>query len=59
VTLYLNGQAAVSAVVGSSLANTTNPLYIGSGTDQATIDDVSIYNSALTTADVQRHYTLR
>src|SRR5262249_29619126 len=58
VTLYVNGvQVATTAVTGN-IQDTTNPLEIGSDHIygqyfQGSIDDVRIYNVALTPAQIQ------
>jgi len=59
MTLYLNGASVATGTPGNSLANTTQALFIGSGTDTATVDEVAVYNTALSAADVLRHYAMR
>jgi hypothetical protein len=68
LSLYLNGTLANSRSWGSGITHATNALYIGSGATGSgtagpagyfwggSLDDVAIYNKALTAAEVQLHY---
>ena len=56
--LYVNGALVTTFAVSGSLATTTNPLRIGGNTIwgeyfNGLIDDVRIYNRALTAAEIQ------
>jgi concanavalin A-like lectin/glucanase superfamily protein len=69
VSLYLNGALAASTSYSTAITHATNALYIGSGaTGSGTagpagyfwggiIDDVALYNRALSATEVQLHYT--
>ena len=70
MVLYIDGVSNASGAMtaGSGLLSSANPVSIGSrqsGTgsydDQfvGTIDEVAIYNYALTTAQIQTHYSFR
>jgi len=58
--LYINGNLVVSNQTSGSICYSTNPLYIGVDNDGGTlwryfngsIDDIRIYNRALTTAEI-------
>jgi hypothetical protein len=68
VSLYLNGALAASRSFGSGIPQSTNALYIGSGTTGSGaagpagyywgggVDDVAVYSRALTATEVQLHY---
>lgn len=58
VALYLDGLAVTGAVKKLALASTTNALQIGSGVGYltGTIDEVAVYDKALTAARVAAHY---
>ncbi len=63
MTLYVDGvpQGAITGIGGTGLNETTQPVLVGAqdgGTFQfnGTIDEVSLYNYALTSAQVQAHY---
>jgi Concanavalin A-like lectin/glucanases superfamily len=68
ISLYLNGVLAASKSFLSGIPHSTNALYIGSGTTGSGsagpagyfwgggIDDVAIYNKALTATEIQLHY---
>src|SRR5262249_34877261 len=65
-SLYVNGALAVSLANVSYLPNAARPLYVGAGANETTpndssrltglIDEVAVYNTALTTAQIQAHY---
>lgn len=62
--LYVNGSLEASAASSVSMSDTTAPLRIaasaGGGSNfNGTIDDVAIYNVALTAAQIQAHYDAR
>jgi hypothetical protein len=59
--LYVNGKEVGSAALTGGATVTTNPLYVGSwnGNEEffkGTIDEVAVYNTALTAARVTAHY---
>lgn len=64
IQIYVNGIAATPAVAGTCVANTNTPLRIGAGTTEAaatlffpgSIDEVAVYPSALTPAQIYAHY---
>jgi len=62
LTLYINGVSVATAAASGNLVTTTNILAIGrkgsnsSGYFNGAIDEVAIYNKALTAAQVQAHY---
>src|SRR5947209_4933502 len=63
VHLYIDGADVTGTVTNVTLANSTSPLAIGqSGASgsyfKGTIDEVALYNVALTASQVQSHYTL-
>jgi hypothetical protein len=60
--LYLNGKEVASTPLSGAATVTTNPLYIGSwnGKEEffkGTIDEVAVYNTALSAARVSAHYS--
>jgi hypothetical protein len=62
--LYVNGALVASAALTGPATSNTNPLVIGSwgGTNEffaGRIDEVAIYTKALTSAQVQAHYSAR
>ena len=64
--LFVDGSLAASSTVNDFIANPSQPLRIGAGTTEATpqfffngsIDEVRIYNRALSAAEVAALYTL-
>jgi hypothetical protein len=63
--LYINGVQEASASSTISMANTTLPLRIGTNTGSATnfyeglVDEVAVYNAALSATQVKQHYDAR
>lgn len=63
--IYVNGVESSPATVGGYMANTNAPLRIGAGTTETaaslffpgTIDEVAVYNSVLTPAQIAAHYS--
>jgi concanavalin A-like lectin/glucanase superfamily protein/lysyl oxidase/fibronectin type III domain protein len=60
--LYLNGKEVASTPLSGGPTSTTNPLFIGSwnGKEEffkGTIDEVAVYNTALTAARDSAHYS--
>jgi hypothetical protein len=68
VRIYRNGVLAASTAFAVAINHTANVLYIGSGTGAAGVsgftftggylDEVAIYNKALTAAQIQNHYLI-
>jgi hypothetical protein len=61
VKLYVDGVDVSGVVVNSTIADTTSALYLnaGNGTSEffnGTLDEVALYNTALTATTVQQHY---
>ena len=61
LTCYVDGQAAASTASSGKLADTPMPFYVARTSLQAsfaraTIDDVALYNKALTAEQVKAHY---
>jgi hypothetical protein len=63
MTLYVDGnpQGAITGIGGTGIFETTVPVAVGAQNDgsyafNGTIDEVSLYNYALTAAQVQAHY---
>ena len=59
--LYVNGKLESSMASSVSLANTANPFRLGSATTSnewydGRVDEVSVYNTALSATDVQDHW---
>ncbi len=59
--LYLNGKEVASTPLAGGASSTTNPLYLGSWSGageffKGTIDDVAVYNTALSAAQASAHY---
>ena len=62
--LYIDGALEATRTSSASMGNTTVPLRIARSADAAsyfdgTIDEVAIYNSALTGGQIQSHYDAR
>ncbi len=57
--IYVNGQLAGTAATTNSIVDGSSGLLIGSGSASAAIDEVAIYDVALTQTQVQQHYALR
>ncbi|MCC7449303.1 MAG: LamG domain-containing protein, partial [Anaerolineae bacterium] len=63
LTLYINGVSVATATASGNLVTTSNVLAMGrkgsnsSGYFNGALDEVAIYNKALTAAQVQAHYT--
>ncbi len=60
VHLYLDGVDVTGTVTSQTMANTTEPVYVGRSVGgsyfNGTVDEPAVYNSALTAAQVQAHY---
>ena len=62
VTLYLNGNT-VPELIGEAAPDPSQDLFVGGRSDKGAtfegrIDEVAIYNHALSPQDLQRHYQL-
>jgi hypothetical protein len=65
VTLYVNGAQAAQSTFAKVVANTVRPLRLAGGHTEGTpnqffpgtLDEVGVYNTALSPARVSQHYT--
>lgn len=70
LTLYINGTAVSASTTAISIPANTEPLYIANGSSpgggpgdgskryQGKLDEIAIYDRALTAAEVSEHYTV-